>query len=49
MMLIREDVLDYAEMHGQQQAADLLLLAGPDGYEGDDYDELLKELEGGAK
>lgn len=49
MMLIREDVLDYAELHGRQQAADLLLLAGPDGYEGDDYDELMEELEGRSR
>ena len=46
MMWTREDVMDYAKMHGYQQAADLLLLVGPDYYDGDDYDDLMMELEG---
>ena len=45
MMMTREDILDYAESHGPRQAADLLFLGGPDGYEGDDYDEVLAWLE----
>ena len=44
-MTIREDILDYAERHGRQQAADVLLLCGPDEYEGDDYEELMAWLE----
>ena len=42
-------ILNYAYEHGNESAAGLLLLFGPDGYNGDDYDELLKELEEGAE
>ena len=45
----RELILNYAAEHGNESAAGLLLLFGPDGYNGDDYDELLKELEEGAE
>lgn len=40
----RIDVLDYAVQHGREAAANLLLLAGPDGYAGS-Y-ENYKDLEG---
>jgi len=39
----KQDFLEYADTCGKQAAADLLLLCGPDGYDGD-YDEYL-ELE----
>ena len=45
MMLTREDVFDYADNHGKGCAADYLRLAGPDNYEGADYEELLAYLE----
>ena len=48
MTLIREDVLEYAEIHGKEQAADLLRFAGRDKYEGDDFDILMDELDGSA-
>ena len=48
MTMIREDVMEYAKSHGREQAADLLLFAGRDNYEGNDYDELLAELDGSA-
>ena len=41
----RELILNYAAEHGNESAAGLLLLFGPDGYNGDDYDDLLAELE----
>lgn len=42
--MTRQDIMDYANTHGRQAAADLLLLAGPDGYEDADYDELERIL-----
>ena len=44
--LTKQDFIEYAEDKGKQAAADLLLLAGPDGYGGtyDEYLELEKEL-----
>ena len=41
--MTRQDVLDYARKTSNESAANLLLLLGPDGYEGDyqDYNELL--------
>lgn len=43
----RDDVLDYERECGAEAAANLLLLAGPDGYDGDydDYKELESKLE----
>lgn len=45
--LDRNDILEYAEQQGSKQAgADLLLLLGPDAYEGsaEEYDELMRSL-----
>lgn len=45
--LDRNDIIEYAEEMGSKQAAaDLLLLLGPDAYEGsaEEYDELMKAL-----
>lgn len=38
-----QDVMDYASKTSSESAANLLLLLGPDGYEGDwqDYNELM--------
>ena len=46
-MLSRKDVLAYAAAQGTQSASDLLLLCGPDGYEGGDYHTLYELLECG--
>lgn len=43
----RDSVLEFAAENGNEQAAALLLLAGPDYYDGADYDELLALLETG--
>lgn len=40
----RVSALDFAAENGNEQAASLLLLAGPDYYDGSDYDELLALL-----
>ena len=40
----RYDFLEYGIANGQKAAADLLLLCGPDGYAGNDYDDLMKLL-----
>lgn len=42
----KQDFLEYAEEMGRQAAADLLLLCGPDGYDGgyDEYIELERQL-----
>ena len=45
--LDKNDIFEYAREQGSKQAgADLLLLIGPDAYEGsaEDYDELMKTL-----
>lgn len=44
----KEDILEYAKLHGDRSAADLLLLGGYEFFDGttDEYDALLKELEG---
>ena len=34
VLATKRDILDYAEMWGNRAAADLLLLAGPDGFDG---------------
>lgn len=46
----KEDILEYAKLHGDRSAADLLLLGGYEFFDGtaDEYDALLKELEGKA-
>jgi len=44
-MLTMNDIFEYAEVQGNRRAADLLLLVGPDGYDGDNYDELMELLE----
>lgn len=41
----RTSVLEFADENGNDQAAALLLLSGPDYYDGSDYDELLALLE----
>lgn len=48
--LQKADLLKYAEAHGNTAARDLLLLGGYASFAGScrEYDELLKELEGGA-
>ena len=43
MMLNREDILEHAKRFGAADAADLLLIAGPDGFDGD-FDEMMEEL-----
>lgn len=44
-----DDIEEHKNAHGASAAADLLLLAGPDGFSGsyDEYDALMGELEGG--
>lgn len=45
--LDKKDILEYAKEHGGNQAgADLLLLLGPDAFEGsaEEYDELMRSL-----
>lgn len=45
--LDKKDILEYAKEQGSKQAgADLLLLLGPDAFEGsaEEYDELMKSL-----
>ena len=43
----REEIMYFAEMHGPEYGLDMLILAGPDGFEGSyaDYCELYDELE----
>lgn len=43
-MMTRNDILEYKDQYGPNAAADLLLLHGPDSFEGD-YDALMDELE----
>lgn len=42
----REQILEYARQTGDESAANLLLLLGPDGYDGtwQDYNELMYAL-----
>lgn len=40
----KTNIEEYVKVFGKQAAADLLLLIGPDNYNGDDYDDLLNEL-----
>lgn len=42
-MMTSNDILEYKDTYGAR-AADLLLLHGPDGFDGD-YDSLMTELE----
>ena len=46
-MLTRQEVLDYKREYGARSAANLLLLTGPDGFEGDidDYNYLMDNLD----
>lgn len=47
--LTTSQVMQYKESNGSRAAANLLLLAGPDGYVGAiDYDDLLEDLEAEA-
>lgn len=50
-MITKEDILDYARIHGSDSALNLLALAGPDGFKGtiDDYKTLERELKKGGK
>lgn len=47
--MTRQDVMDYANKTSNEFAANLLLLLGPDGYDGDyqDYNELMYILTSG--
>lgn len=47
-MMIMEDFIDYAFARSSEEAANLLLLCGPDGYAGsvDEYYSLLAILNG---
>lgn len=48
--LTAADLVAYKKARGARAAANLLLLAGPDGYSGfDDYDALMDELEAEAE
>ena len=45
--ITRTDLDEYANIHGNRAAADLLLLAGYDGFEGtyEEYNDLMEILE----
>ena len=45
-MMKYQDFMEYAEANGKPMAADLLLLCGPDGYEGsyEEYEDLERVL-----
>lgn len=43
LMLTPAQIRDYAKQHGKAAAASLLLLTGPDGYDGD-YEAMMYEL-----
>ena len=45
-LMTRNDFIEYATHKGGQAAADLLLLCGPDGFDGDwyEYNELMNYL-----
>lgn len=49
-LITKDDILRYAESNGKRAAANLLLLAGPDGYDGSyaEYEKLMEEMEGQA-
>lgn len=42
-------VIEYQKSHGSRAAANLLLLAGPDGYAGCGYNDFLEKLEAQAE
>ena len=44
--MYKQEIMEYAEKHGKHAAADLLLLAGADGYKGGytEYKELMETL-----
>lgn len=46
-LMSREEILDYAKDCGYEAAANLLLLGGPDAYDGDydDYKDLEQKLD----
>lgn len=46
-MLTRQEVIDYKKQFGARSALNLLLLTGPDGFEGDtdDYNYLMDNLD----
>lgn len=46
-IITKENIIEYQRTFGKESAKDLLILAGPDGYE-DDYDSMMKDLEAGA-
>lgn len=43
-MLTKTDIREYMNLYGKRAAADLLLLAGPDGYD-DDFNAMMDYLE----
>lgn len=45
-LFTKTDILEYAKAQSNEAAADLLLLCGPDGYDGSytEYEELMNEL-----
>lgn len=45
--MTHNDIVEYKHTYGARAAADLLLLHGPDGFDGD-YDSLMTELENEA-
>ena len=49
--MTKDEVLEMARTDGNEQAYNLLLLGGPDFYDGDynEYTELLAQLENGGK
>ena len=47
-VLTREELREYEKATDTQAAANLLLLVGPDGFEGD-YDEEMARMEGGKQ
>lgn len=45
-MATKEEIIEYAKLHGNRSAADLLLLGGYEWFDGtvEEYDALYKEL-----
>lgn len=45
-IITKKEIIDWSEKYGKASAADLLLLFGPDGYDGtiDEYRDLLEAL-----
>ena len=47
-MFTEKDIWNYADKHGFDAAADLLILSGPDNFDGN-YDQMLADLENSEK